>query len=106
VFSQPRKLRDFPVHHILQTVGQVITVASVKGHTLHTFSMELAGSRTIAVIQARLFDLGQELVLQLTRAGRFALSEKFHRPDFQGMVVDGHDEFFRVCMGSEFCGTI
>jgi hypothetical protein len=92
-------LRDFPVQHIVQTVGQVIAVASVNGYAFHAFSVELTGSRTGAVIQARLFDLGQKLVLQFTRASRISLFEQFHGSHFHGVVVDGHHWSFAVRTG-------
>jgi hypothetical protein len=95
VFGQTRKLLDSPVHHLLKAVRQMITVASMNGHTLNAFSVELARSGAGAVIQARSFDLGKELVLKLARSCRFALPEQLHRFDFCGIVIDGHLDPFR-----------
>jgi hypothetical protein len=87
MFGQFRQRLDPDVHHVMETVRQVVSVPPVDDDAFHALSVIPALAFAAAVVFPGIPDLGKELVLKPVCLRCIAAKETVHRLDFQFMVV-------------------
>jgi hypothetical protein len=92
---------DPPVHHLSKAVRQMVTVSTVDDDTLDTLAMEFACAGACAMVDARLPDLFEELVLQLRGLLSLTLPEKIHRFLFHRVVINHYQSSLQALAGAK-----